>query len=400
MKILVTTSTLKQDVNDSSPEFINNLIEGMSKLNDNNEFIYLYPYKGRDPVKEKYNNISYKTYRYWFSKAGHNILDLGIYQSIKSKKLNYLKVISLIICQFFSTLYHVVKLKPDYIYAHWIFPQAFISGIVSKITKTNLVFTSHGSDITLLRKFGYLGKFILHFTISTAKKITVVSEKNLQKINEFYDISNHKEKFKVIPMGIDNLFFKNPTNKSFNSSESKNFLFYGRLTNYKGLDLLINAFEELVKIYPNVSLKIIGYGDMKNELINLINLKNLSKNIKIDQFKNKIDIIKEIENSDLIIVPSIETKYEFEAGPLTIVEAMARKRLCLISDSVGFISYFDSASCLVFQSGNLKSLYDELINFFNISDENYLDMTISAFEIIKEFKFENISNYHSKFLLK
>ena len=52
MKILVTTSTLKQDVNDSSPEFINNLIEGMSKLNDNNEFIYLYPYKGRDPVKE------------------------------------------------------------------------------------------------------------------------------------------------------------------------------------------------------------------------------------------------------------------------------------------------------------------------------------------------------------
>ena len=79
---------------------------------------------------------------------------------------------------------------------------------------------------------------------------------------------------------------------------------------------------------------------------------------------------------------------------------MARKRLCLISDSVGFISYFDSASCLVFQSGNLKSLYDELINFFNISDEKYLDMTISAFEIIKEFKFENISNYHSKFLLK
>ena len=118
-----------------------------------------------------------------------------------------------------------------------------------------------------------------------------------------------------------------------------------------------------VKVYPNVSLKIIGYGDMKNELINLINLKIFSKNIKIDQFKNKIDIIKEIENSDLIIVPSIETKYEFEAGPLTIVEAMARKRLCLISDSVGFISYFDSASCLVFQSGNLKSLYDELINF-------------------------------------
>ena len=91
--------------------------------------------------------------------------------------------------------------------------------------------------------------------------------------------------------------------------------------------MLINAFEELVKVYPNVSLKIIGYGDMKNELINLINLKNLSKNIKIDQFKNKIDIIKEIENSDLIIVPSIETKYEFEAGPLTIVEAMCKEKI-------------------------------------------------------------------------
>ena len=72
MKILVTTSTLKQDVNDSSPEFINNLIEGMSKLNDNNEFIYLYPYKGRDPVKEKYNNITYNNNKYFLLHSFYN----------------------------------------------------------------------------------------------------------------------------------------------------------------------------------------------------------------------------------------------------------------------------------------------------------------------------------------
>ena len=88
MKILVTTSTLKQDVNDSSPEFINNLIEGMSNYNESTEFTYLYPYKGSSPENNHKNNILYKTYKYWFSKKGHDILNLGIYQSIKLKKIN------------------------------------------------------------------------------------------------------------------------------------------------------------------------------------------------------------------------------------------------------------------------------------------------------------------------
>ena len=49
MKILVTTSTLKQDLDDPSPEFINNLVDELASINSNNEFIYIYPFKRKYP---------------------------------------------------------------------------------------------------------------------------------------------------------------------------------------------------------------------------------------------------------------------------------------------------------------------------------------------------------------
>ena len=86
MKILVTTSTLKQDLDDPSPEFINNLIDGVASISPDSEFIYVYPFKRTYPNLKSNKNISYKPYKYWITSKGHNILDKGLYQSIKSNK--------------------------------------------------------------------------------------------------------------------------------------------------------------------------------------------------------------------------------------------------------------------------------------------------------------------------
>ena len=76
----------------------------------------------------------------------------------------------------------------------------------------------------------------------------------------------------------------------------------------------------------------------------------MDRNIEFLPFQNVEEIIKEIDKSNLVIVPSIDTGYEYEAGPLTIMESMARRRLCLVSDSVGFISYLDVSTALIFKS--------------------------------------------------
>lgn len=398
MKILVTTSTLKQDLDDPSPEFINNLVDELASINSNNEFIYIYPFKRKYPNLKNLKNVSYKPYRYWITSEGHNILDKGLYQSIKLNKFNLIKILFLIVSQFICTLYITVKTKPDYIYAHWIFPQAFIGAIVSKITKTKLVFTSHGSDITLLRKLNFIGKLILKFTISNALRITVVSKKNLKKIDDFIKIEKHKKKFKVIPMGISKKFFEQSNTKNEPFSEKNNFLYYGRLTKYKGIDLLIESFKEINKNYPDTRLKIIGYGDIEKELKNFVKINKLDRNIEFLPFQNVEEIIKEIDKSNLVIVPSIDTGYEYEAGPLTIMESMARRRLCLVSDSVGFISYLDVSTALIFKSGNQQSLTKSIEDFLNLDNESHLNMLTNAYKLSKQFEFKEIAAKHNDFL--
>ena len=398
MKILVTTSTLKQDLDDPSPEFINNLIDGLASISPASEFIYVYPFKRKFPKLKKVKNISYKPYKYWITSKGHNISDKGLYQSIKSNKFNFIKIFFLIFSQLFYTLYLTIKIKPDYIYAHWIFPQAFIAALISKITKTKFVFTSHGSDVTLLRKLNFFGKFILKFSISNALRITVVSKKNQKKINDFINIQKYKEKIKVIPMGISKKFYEQLSTKNQITSEKKYFLYYGRLTKYKGIDLLIKSFKEINSNYPNTRLKIIGYGDMEKELKNLVKINKLEGYVEFQPFQNVERIIEEIDKSNLVIVPSVDTGYEFEAGPLTIIESMARKRLCLVSNSVGFISYLDVSNALIFNSGNQQSLKKGIETFLNLDNESHLNMLNKAYKLSEEFKFKEIATKHNNFL--
>ena len=62
MKIIINTSTLKQDKFDSSPEFINNLVDEIAIQNKENEYIYFYPMKETLPSITNLGNITYQPY--------------------------------------------------------------------------------------------------------------------------------------------------------------------------------------------------------------------------------------------------------------------------------------------------------------------------------------------------
>ena len=96
-------------------------------------------------------------------------------------------------------------------------------------------------------------------------------------MDEFIDIKNYKEKIQVIPMGISNKFYEQSKIKNTIDSQVKYFLYYGRLTEYKGVDLLIKSFKEINNKYPNTRLKIIGYGDMEKILKNLVKISEIKK---------------------------------------------------------------------------------------------------------------------------
>ena len=138
MRIIVNTSTYREGLQEPTPSFINNLINNMSK---DKSFYILYPMKSSSRLPlPKNKNITLIPYRYFFFKKFQTLDKLGLLPSIKKNNLNFVKVLFLILFQFVNLLVFSVKLKPDYIYAHWVFPQAFISSIVGKLLNIKVVF--------------------------------------------------------------------------------------------------------------------------------------------------------------------------------------------------------------------------------------------------------------------
>ena len=85
-------------------------------------------------------------------------------------------------------------------------------------------------------------------------------------------------------------------------------LFVGRLEYEKGPTYLVDAFDSIVKSYPNYTLKIVGYGSFEAELKDLCEKRGIS---------DKVVFAGEIEYSEM---PRIYNESEILASP-TLTEA-------------------------------------------------------------------------------
>jgi glycosyltransferase involved in cell wall biosynthesis len=104
-------------------------------------------------------------------------------------------------------------------------------------------------------------------------------------------------------------------------NRNKNFLFVGRLATEKGIELLLEAFQN-----SSHSLLIIGDGPLRENV-----LKKAAENFNISYigFQNKERIIEEMKKCAALIFPSIA----YEQFGLTIIEAFSCGTAVIASDS-------------------------------------------------------------------
>ena len=81
-----------------------------------------------------------------------------------------------------------------------------------------------------------------------------------------------------------------------------------------------------------------------------------------------------------------------EGGPLTLIEAMSQKKICICSDSVGYSEHIiDGENGILFNSGDAESLYQSIKKYLNLNDYERSKMKQKAFETSLRFKRENIT---------
>lgn len=162
-------------------------------------------------------------------------------------------------------------------------------------------------------------------------------------------------------------------------------VYYGQLIERKGADILIKAFFKLKGEFGNAKLLIIGSGQYKKSLEQLVGKLKLS-DVKFIDNPGDDDVCKYYAVSDILVLPSRE-----EVWGLIVNQAMACGLAVVVSDicgsSVDLVK--DGVNGYVFKSENVNDLSNKLMKI--IIDKRLLEkMKDNSRKFIEKFTPEKV----------
>ena len=249
--------------------------------------------------------------------------------------------------------------------------------LAAKITKRKFVTTFHGT-------YNFSGKIKKFYNSVMVRSDLIIAGSNFifSHIKENYsEFLEFKKKFLVIFRGINVDYFDPSTKLESDekkllkkweiNKEKKLILVPGRLTSWKGQELLIEAIN-LVKIelgYEAFHVVILGSDQgrdlYKKKLIRLTEQFRLTNQIKfIDHCK---DMALAYYISDIVISPSIEP----ESFGRVAVEAQSMERLIIASNIGGSNeTIINDKTGFLFEAGDVKSLSKRIIQAIKMDESS------------------------------
>lgn len=173
-------------------------------------------------------------------------------------------------------------------------------------------------------------------------------------------------------------FFPNLKTTPINTRKGDYLLYYGRITEEKGIRRLIDVMKD----FPDVKLYVAGTGPICKELEN-----RATDNITFLGFISGDLLIETIRNASFVIVPS-ECE---ENNPLTIIESYSFGKP-VIGSRIGGIPELieENKTGFIFNSFDSESLKNAINKAISLSDDEYEDFSLSAREFAnKHFDSDN-----------
>ena len=270
--------------------------------------------------------------------------------------------------------------------------------LATKLTGTKFVTTFHGT-------YNFNGKLKKFYNSIMVRSDLIIAGSNFifSHIKENYsEHLNQKKKFLVIFRGINVDYFdasskleedeKKLLQKWEIDKEKKIILVPGRLTSWKGQEMLIEAVN-LTKVelgYEAFHLIILGSDQgrdlYKKKLVRITEQYRLTNQIKfIDHCK---DMALAYHLSDIVISPSIEP----EAFGRVAVEAQSMERLIIASNIGGSNeTIINEKTGFLFEAGNVKSLSKKIIQAITMDESSLKLMGKEGRKnVIKKFNVEKM----------
>lgn len=228
--------------------------------------------------------------------------------------------------QFISLLFllpWIKNINPQAIFASWGFPDGVAVSMLSKILNKPLYIKVHGTDVN--ENIGHgLRKKLITYWFNKARRVFCVSQ-NLADILIRSGVD--KDRLVVNYNGVDqNVFFpqaKTPSSK---------LVFVGSIIATKGVNELLDAFNDVYQQNKSLELDIIGCGPLMANLQQKITDLGLTKQVNLLGSINIEQVASCIRKADLLVLPSYR-----EGVPNVVLEAFA-SGIPVVATDVGGIS--------------------------------------------------------------
>jgi glycosyltransferase involved in cell wall biosynthesis len=203
----------------------------------------------------------------------------------------------------------------DLIHANW-----SLAGLAAVVTKPfhrlPVITTVQGSDIYKVHDKPII-RSAIRFGLRSCARVIALST-DLAKSVEAMGIQ--KEKIVVIPNGINICNF--PMGEQTN--RLRQVLYVGSLVPRKGVKTLIEAMAKVHDKFPDAHLLVVGEGDQRTELENLVRQFQLEGIVFMLGTKSQAEVSILMRESKLFVLPSIE-----EGQGVVLVEALASGTPCV-----------------------------------------------------------------------
>lgn len=229
---------------------------------------------------------------------------------------------------FFHLRQCIRDFKPDIVHLHVPNASAFLALLLPSIKNTPWVVqwqaeVPNQAKHSVIRFLYPVYRKLEQALLNRAKAIVATSHTYLSSSTT---LKRFKQKCVVIPLGIEH---SDPVSVSSSAnSTSIKLLTVGRLSYYKGMDVLIRALADA----PEATLTIVGDGDQREELLKLTDALALNERVR---FLGRVDdgaLLEEYAKCDVFCLPSIERS---EAFGLVLLEAMREGKPVLASNLPG-----------------------------------------------------------------
>lgn len=234
--------------------------------------------------------------------------------------------------------------------------------------------------------------FMKAAVLNAAGKAFVRSAAGILPISHFamsYFKSYGADEGKMYPFGY---FRSMPTDeragKGNGPKKTIDVVFVGQLVHRKGVDILVESAEPILRAHDNLVLHLIGTGELEQELKRWIAERNLSSRIILEGALEPRKIIGRITDADLLVLPS-----RWDGWGLVVNEALMAGTPVLVSSSCGASDVIaEGSNGYVFRSGDREDLVRKLdAHLSNRSAQR--EMRMKAQQTGKLLTAENAAEY-------